>query len=89
MEETNDYKNMGAASLILAIIAIIVLFLVGGLFSLPLGIIALILGYISKKHGDKNGKYGFYLSLIIVVLGSIIAIAATVYVYVSGMLGLV
>jgi hypothetical protein len=87
MEETKDYKTMGMVSLICAIIGVVSLFVVSGLIALPLGIIALILGYISKKHGDKNGAYGFYISLIVVILGALVAIAATIYVYVSGMLG--
>ena len=87
MEETKDYKNMGMVSLILAIIGIASFFVLGALFGLPLGIIALILGYISKKHGDKNGAYGFYISLVVVILGIIVMIAATIYVYVNSMLG--
>ena len=87
MEETKDYKTMGTVSLICAILGIVSLFVLGGLIAFPLGIIALILGYISKKHGDKNGAYGFYISLVVVILGLLVVIAATVYVYVSGMLG--
>ncbi|MDH7517571.1 MAG: hypothetical protein QHH19_04425 [Candidatus Thermoplasmatota archaeon] len=84
MVEIKDYKNMGMASLILAIIGFFVLFFFNRFIGLTLGIIALILGYISKKHGDINGLYGFYISLVIVIF---MVISAIVYVYVSSMLG--
>ena len=79
MEETENYKSMGMVSLILAII---------GFFLFPLAIAGLILGYISKKHGDKNGAYGFYISIVAIIISIIVAIIATMYVYYSGMLGL-
>ena len=77
MEGTKDYKEMGTVSLILAII---------GFVFFPLAVAGLILGYISKKHGDKNGRYGFYISLVSILIGILVAIAVTMYVYISGML---
>jgi len=87
MEEKKDYETMGIVSLILAIIGIASLFVLGGIIAFPFGLIAIILGYISKKHGDKNGVYGFYISIVVVILGLLVAIATIVYLYVSGMLG--
>jgi len=86
-EKTNYYKNMGIASIIIGIFAFILLFILGYVFGLlPAGIVSLILGRISKKHGDKNGSYGFFLGLIATILGIIGLIASVIYVWISSML---
>jgi len=54
---------------------------------LPGAIIAIILGFIARKQGDKYGLVGLILGLVVIILFIIsIVLSAIVYVYVSGML---
>ena len=72
---------------IIASNVIIVVGYLGYFFAIPAAIIAIILGFIAWKKGDKYGLIGLILGLIVIILFIIsIIMSAFLYVYVSGML---
>jgi hypothetical protein len=82
MEEEKIHTFIGIVSLTLGVIGLITYLLIGLVFSLPLGILAVILGYKERKV-DAYAKYGFILGIITIMLGIIVFIAATLYVWSS------
>ena len=84
------HTGIGTAALILGIIGIIIIWIpFVSIASIPIGILAVIFGalaYWGQNRRDTYGLAGFILGLITIVLLIVsIIIAATVYVYVSGM----
>ena len=80
MIEKQDHTLSGTVSMILGILGLINVFIIGYIVGLPLGIIAFILGHISKKQNDRFGYYGYILgmfTIIVVVSWLIIAIIMT------------
>lgn len=65
---------MGAASLVLGIIALVLSF-ISPIIALPLGIIAVVLGAVGKKKGKKNSTGGLVCGIIAVALSAIMWIA--------------
>jgi len=72
---------------IIASNVIIVVGYLGYFFAIPAAIIAIILGFMAWKKGDKYGLIGLILGLIIIILFIIsLVMSAFVYVYVSNMI---
>ncbi|MCK4332202.1 MAG: hypothetical protein KAV40_01330 [Thermoplasmatales archaeon] len=82
MEKGKIHTNIGALSLTFGVVGLITYLLIGLIFSLPLGVLAVILGYKGRKV-DTYAKYGFILGVITSILGIVVFIAATVYVWIS------
>jgi uncharacterized membrane protein len=51
--------------------------LYGMIIGLILSLLAIVLGYIAKKHGDSYGSYGMILGGFVIIITVIIAILAT------------
>jgi len=82
--------NIGMAALIIGIVGIVIIWIPFVSFaSIVLGILAIVFGalaYWGKNRKDPLGLAGFILGLITIILIIItVVIAATVYVYISGM----
>jgi hypothetical protein len=81
MVKGNEHTNVGIASIIFAILGLIIYFigcffysfvdnrLYGIIIGIILGIIAIILGYRAKKQGDNYGTYGISLGVLILIIG--------------------
>ena len=89
MAEKTEHTQIGIASIILGVFGLIFYIigwfffsfvdnrLYGMLIGLILSILAIVLGYIAKKHGDFYGNYGIILGGIIIIITVTIAILAT------------
>jgi len=82
MEKEKIHTFIGILSLTFGVVGLITYVLLGLIFSLPLGVLAVILGY-KKRKVDTYAKYGFILGIITIILGIIVFIAATIYAWVS------
>lgn len=82
MVEEKIHTSIGTLSLTFGVFGLITYLLIGLIFSLPLGVLAVILGYKGRKV-DTYAKYGFILGFITIILGIVVFIAATVYVWIS------
>ncbi len=89
MAEKTEHTQIGIASIILGVLGLI-FYLIGWLFfsfvdnrlygiviGLILSILAIVLGYIAKKHGDFYGNYGIILGCFVIIITVIIVILAT------------
>jgi len=82
LEEEKIHTFIGILSLTFGVVGLISYLLIGLIFGLPLGVLAVILGYKERKV-DTYAKYGFILGLITSILGIVVFIVATVYVWIS------
>ena len=85
-EIEKKYHTMGTLSIWIAMAVIITMFILNALIVIMLVVLGFILGLISKKHGDRNGKLGYYINLVLITI-IIIMMIATAYVYYTGMIG--
>lgn len=89
MAEKTEHTQIGIASIILGVLGLI-FYLIGWLFfsfvdnrlygiviGLILSILAIVLGYIAKKHGDFYGNYGIILGCSVIIITVIIVILTT------------
>ena len=89
MAEKTGHTQIGIASIILGVFGII-FYIIGWFFfsfvdnrlygiiiALILSILAIVLGYIAKKHGDFYGNYGMILGGLVIIITFIIAILTT------------
>jgi len=89
MNVNNEHTQLGIASIVLAVLGMIFYFigwfffsfvdnrLYGMIIGITLSILAIVLGYIAKKHGDSYGKYGMILGGFVLIITVIIAILTT------------
>lgn len=89
MNVINEHTQIGIASIILGVLGIIFYFigwfffsfvdnrLYGMAIGLIMSILALIIGYISKKQGDFYGTYGMFLGGFLIIITIIISILTT------------
>ncbi|MEM4258193.1 MAG: hypothetical protein QXL17_03460 [Candidatus Thermoplasmatota archaeon] len=87
--ENKKYHQVGLLGVAVGILSIIFMWIpLMTIIAIVFAILAVVLGYIAKKHGDRYGFYGFILGIIAIVLVVILTLlAATLYVYVSGFVG--
>jgi len=89
MAEKTEHTQIGIASIILGVFGLI-FYIIGWFFfsfvdnrlygmiiGLILSILAFVLGYIAKKHGDFYGNYGMILGGLVIIITFIIAILTT------------
>ena len=84
-EIEKKYHTIGTLSIWIALTVIITMFILNALIVIILVVIGFILGFTSKKHGDRNGKWGYYINLVLIII-IIIMMIATAYVYYTGMM---
>jgi hypothetical protein len=89
MEGKTEHTQIGIASIILGVFGLIFFItgwfffsfadnrLYGMIIGLVLSILAFVLGYIAKKHGDLYGNYGMILGSLVIIITVIIAILTT------------
>jgi len=82
LEKEKIHTFIGILSLTFGVVGLITYLLIGLIFSLPLGFLAVILGYKERKV-DTYAKYGFILGSITIILGFVVFIAATIYAWIS------
>jgi len=94
MLEKDEHTCIGIASLILGIVGIILMFLPWiGLFfridilTIPITIIATVLGYFAWKYGDYYGYVGFLIGIITLIFMIIILILTTPVYFEIGSVG--
>lgn len=78
MKGPNPHTYYGTLSLIFGIVGLISYFLLGLFFSMPLGVLAVIIGFRERK-ADVYANYGFILGSITVIIGVVVFITATAY----------
>lgn len=85
-EIEKKYHTIGTLSIWIAMAVIITMFILHALIVIILVVIGFILGFTSKKHGDRNGKWGYYINLVLIII-IIIMMIITAFVYYTGMMG--
>ncbi len=93
MDQTNDgqkkhQKHLGILALVCGIFSIVLIwFPLTNIIAIVCAVLAVLFGYIGKKHGDRYGLYGFILGIITIILLIVLLSIATFYVYVTGFVG--
>ena len=78
MEKPKAHTYHGTLSLIFGIMGMISYFLLGLFFSIPLGVLAVIIGFRERK-ADVYANYGFLLGSITIIIAIVVFITATAY----------
>ncbi len=90
MKPIDNEESNGIFSLVAGILGLILMINILSIYPnfppLILGVLALITGRKPKKNGYKYGTYGYYLGIIVTVIGATQTIAWIIYVYVSSLM---
>ncbi len=89
MDAKNEHTQLGIASIIFSVLGILFYFigwfffsfidnrLCGMVIGIILSILAIVLGYITKKQGDSYGRYGMILGSSLLMITIIIVLLTT------------
>jgi hypothetical protein len=90
MVDEKEHTNIGRAAFVLGAVSIVLVFLpwIGLSFrsdvvAVPMAILAVVLGYFARKHGDSYGRIGLVLGVITLII-MVVIVTLTTPVYVEG-----
>jgi hypothetical protein len=88
-EQPKQHTQYGTLALIFGILGIVLLWIpLINIIAIAFAVLAIIFGYLARKQGDSYGLIGLILGIITIVLLVVFTIiAATVYLYVTNMIG--